>query len=87
VEWDLLSVGTFEDDVAIVDAARSASRPPREVCSTAAGVSDFASVVDRPDGIYGIAQWFDGCGDEPALGPRASDFAAAFSRATGRTTS
>jgi ABC-type branched-subunit amino acid transport system substrate-binding protein len=82
-EWDLLSVGTFEDDVEIVKAARSAPRPPREVCSIAAGVSHFASVVERPDGIYGIAQWFDGCGDRPALGPPASDFVSAFSRATG----
>jgi len=82
-EWDLLSVGTFEDDVAIVNAARSARTPPREVCSIAAGVSDFASVVEQPDGIYGIAQWSQGCGDRPALGPRASDFVAAFSSATG----
>jgi hypothetical protein len=82
-EWDLLSVGTFEDDVAIVNAARLAPRPPRDICSIAAGVSDFASVVKQPDGIYGIAQWFDGCGQEPALGPRASDFVAAFSSSTG----
>jgi ABC-type branched-subunit amino acid transport system substrate-binding protein len=82
-EWDLLSVGTFEDDVAIVNAARSARRPPRELCSVAAGVTDFASVVKQPDGIYGIAQWFDGCGDQPELGPRASDFVGAFSRAAG----
>ena len=39
----LFSVGTFEDDVEIVNAARSAARPPRDICSIAAGVSDFAS--------------------------------------------
>jgi substrate-binding family protein len=82
-EWDLLSVGTFEDDVAIVNAARSARRPPRDICSIAAGVSDFASIVRQPDGIYGIAQWADGCGQHPALGPRASDFVAAFVHSAG----
>ena len=41
-DWDLFSVGTFEDDVEIVNAARSAARPPRDICSIAAGVSDFA---------------------------------------------
>ena len=82
-EWDLLSVGTFEDDVQIVNAARSAARPPRDICSIAAGVSDFASIVERPRGIYGIAQWFEGCGQRPALGPTADDFVTAYSRSAG----
>jgi branched-chain amino acid transport system substrate-binding protein len=68
-EWDLFSAGTFEDDVAIVKAARAANRPPRTIGSVAAGVHDFASEVDDPDGIYGIAQWFPGRTEEPELGP------------------
>ena len=82
-DWDLFSVGTFEDDVEIVNAARSAARPPRDICSIAAGVSDFAAMVEQPRGIYGIAQWFDGCGQRPALGPAADDFVAAYSRSAG----
>jgi hypothetical protein len=76
----LLSAGRFEDDVSIVNAARSLTRPPRDICSIAAGVSDFASLVEQPSGIYGIAQWFDGCGDRPELGPAAAEFVEAYSR-------
>ena len=32
------------------------------------------SEVDRPDGIYGIAQWFPGRGEEPELGPSEEAF-------------
>jgi ABC-type branched-subunit amino acid transport system substrate-binding protein len=78
--WDLFSVGTFEDDVAIVNDARSAPRPPRAVCSVAAGVRDFASVVDDPEGIYGIAQWFPVREARPKLGPTEHDFATAYRR-------
>jgi branched-chain amino acid transport system substrate-binding protein len=81
--WDLFSVGTFEDDVAIVNHASSARRPPRALCSVAAGVRDFASMVERPDGIYGIAQWFPGRGAQPDLGPTESDFLAAYRRIAG----
>src|SRR4051794_36992375 len=45
--WDLFSAGRFEDDVAIVNAARAARRPPRAICSIAAGVQDFAAEVER----------------------------------------
>jgi len=75
--WDLLSVGTFEDDVEIVNAAKSASRPPRTLCSVAAGVRDFASIV-KPDGIYGIAQWFLGREGRPELGPTEAEFVTAY---------
>jgi branched-chain amino acid transport system substrate-binding protein len=78
--WDLFSVGTFEDDVAIVNDARSAPRPPRAVCSVAAGVRDFASMVDDPEGIHGIAQWFPGREARPELGPTEHDFATAYHR-------
>jgi ABC-type branched-subunit amino acid transport system substrate-binding protein len=78
--WDLFSVGMFEDDVAIVNEARSAPRPPRTVCSVAAGVRDFASMVDHPDGIYGIAQWLRGRHTRPELGPTERDFVTAYRR-------
>jgi ABC-type branched-subunit amino acid transport system substrate-binding protein len=78
--WDLFCAGTFEDDVAIVNEARSAARPARALCSIAAGVRDFASMVDRPDGIDGIAQWFPGRAATPELGATEDDFVAAYSR-------
>jgi hypothetical protein len=81
--WDLFSVGTFEDDVAIVRHGVSASRSPRAVCSIAAGVRDFASVVDRPDGIYGIAQWFPGRDERPKLGLSERKFVTEYRRVAG----
>jgi hypothetical protein len=78
--WDLFSVGTFEDDVAIVNYARSAPRPPRAVCSVAAGMRDFASMVHDPEGIHGIAQWFPGREARPELGPTEHDFVTAYRR-------
>ena len=81
--WCLFSVGTFEDDVSIVNRARAASRPPRVLCSVAAGVRDFASTVDEPKGIFGIAQWFPGRDETVALGPAERDFIAQYRRATG----
>jgi ABC-type branched-subunit amino acid transport system substrate-binding protein len=78
--WDLFSVGTFEDDVAIVKDARSTTPPPRGICSVAAGVRDFASMVDDPKGIYGIAQWFPGREAQAELGPSEHDFVAAYHR-------
>jgi ABC-type branched-subunit amino acid transport system substrate-binding protein len=78
--WDLFSVGTFEDDVAIVKDACSSARRPRAICSVAAGVRDFASMVDEPEGIYGIAQWFAGRETQPELGPTEQDFVTAYRR-------
>jgi branched-chain amino acid transport system substrate-binding protein len=80
--WDLFSVGTFEDDVEIMRAAKSASRPPRTLGSVAAGVRDFATMVD-PDGIYGIAQWFPGRDEPPELGPGEAEFVTAYRREAG----
>lgn len=79
--WDLFSVGTFEDDVTIVNRARAASRAPGVLCSVAAGVRDFASMVDEPNGIFGIAQWFPGRDEPVALGPVERDFIAQYQRA------
>jgi hypothetical protein len=64
--------------VAIVNAARSAPRPPRLICSVAAGVRDFSSMVEDPEGIYGIAQWFPGRETRPELGPSEHDFVTAY---------
>jgi branched-chain amino acid transport system substrate-binding protein len=81
--WDLFSVGTFENDVAIVNDALSASRPPRALCSVAAGVRDFAAMVEHTDGIYGIAQWFPGRATRPEVGPTERDFVTAYRRLVG----
>jgi ABC-type branched-subunit amino acid transport system substrate-binding protein len=81
--WDLFSAGVFEDDVAIVNQARAAKLPPRAVCSIAAGVRDFASMVEDPDGIFGIAQWFPGRDQPVELGPSERDFVAAYQRLAG----
>jgi ABC-type branched-subunit amino acid transport system substrate-binding protein len=78
VRWDLFCAGRFEDDVAIVDAARAAADPPRAICSIAAGVRDFASTVDAVDGIYGIAQWYPGHAERPEVGPAEDRFVAAY---------
>jgi ABC-type branched-subunit amino acid transport system substrate-binding protein len=76
--WDLFSAGRFEDDVAIVKAARLAEHPPRAICSIAAGVQDFGSEVDEPGGIYGIAQWSPGSDGVAELGPSEDEFIAAY---------
>jgi ABC-type branched-subunit amino acid transport system substrate-binding protein len=81
--WELFSAGVFEDDIAIVNEARSARRPPRAVCSIAAGVRDFALLVEDPDGIFGIAQWFPGRDRQAELGPSEQDFVSAYRRRTG----
>jgi hypothetical protein len=81
--WELFSAGVFEDDAAIVNQARSARRPPRAVCSIAAGVRDFASLVEERDGIFGIAQWFPGRDPQAELGPNELDFVAAYRSVAG----
>jgi hypothetical protein len=78
MRWDLFCAGRFEDDIAIVDAARCAPHPPRAIGSVAAGVRDFAEAVPDPDGIYGVAQWFPGHAPAPAVGPSEAEFTAAY---------
>jgi hypothetical protein len=83
--WDLLACGSFEEDVAAVTGARRLARPPRELCAVAAGVREFRSQVDRPDGVQGIAQWFPGAVPEavhPPIGPTEPEFLRAWSRWT-----
>ncbi|MDF5752876.1 hypothetical protein [Spongiactinospora sp. TRM90649] len=55
--WDLLCAGSFGEDIATVNAATAAPCPPRHVCATAAGVGRFGTAADRPEGVYGMAQW------------------------------
>jgi hypothetical protein len=79
-EWDLLSVGTFEDDVAMVKQAKTLPNPPRSICAVAAGVREFGDLVDDPADTFGIAQWFPGSSQQPALGPGEADFLSAYSK-------
>lgn len=81
--WDLFSAGAFEDDVALATRALSLSRPPRILCTVAAGVREFAEMVAEPHGVYGIAQWFPGQGGVPELGPAEGEFLAGYSGLTG----
>jgi hypothetical protein len=78
--WDLFSVGVFEDDVLIVNQARTASRSPRAICSIAAGVQDFATMVKEPEGVFGIAQWFPGRDEAAELGPVEGDLLEQYRR-------
>jgi ABC-type branched-subunit amino acid transport system substrate-binding protein len=82
-EWDLFSAGVFEQDAELVSKALRSAAPPRRVCAIAAGVREFGRVVDDPDGVFGIAQWFPGSKDEVALGPSEEDFLSAYADAGG----
>lgn len=80
-EWDLVSAGAFEDDVATVRRALAAAAPPRRVCSVAAGVRDFSGAVPSPEGVYGVAQWFPGSAGDVLLGPGEAEFLGAYAGA------
>ena len=77
-EWDLFSAGVFEQDAEMVGKALRLPTPPRQVCTIAAGVREFANSVDDPEGVFGIAQWFPGSEAEVALGPSEGDFVGAY---------
>jgi len=81
--WSLISAGTFEDDTATVVRARCLTRPPRLTCAVAAGVRDFSKVVERPEGTFGIAQWFNGSGNAALVGPGEREFLDAYHAAVG----
>jgi hypothetical protein len=81
--WDLLSAGAFEADAGMVAAARALARPPRHVCSVAAGVRDFRETPAYADGTYGVAQWFPGSGVEAEVGPGEAAFVRAYEELTG----
>ena len=77
-EWDLFSAGVFEQDADLVSKALRLPRPPRQVCAIAAGVREFGRVVNDPEGVFGIAQWFTGSSHEVLLGPAEDDFLRAY---------
>ena len=82
-DWILITAGTFEEDTDTVTRAHLLARPPRITCAVAAGVRNFRHAVEHPDGTFGIAQWFQGSGQEPLLGPSERDFLDAYDRAVG----
>jgi ABC-type branched-subunit amino acid transport system substrate-binding protein len=82
-DWALLTAGTFEHDIAIVSGALELTRQPRLICAVAAGVRAFGQAVQRPDGIFGIAQWFPGSLPEAEIGPGEGEFVAAYSQMRG----
>jgi len=82
-DWTLMTAGTFEEDTDIVRRARLLARAPRITCAVAAGVREFRHAVDHPDGTFGIAQWFEGSGQVPQLGPSERDFLDAYHAAVG----
>jgi ABC-type branched-subunit amino acid transport system substrate-binding protein len=81
--WDLFSAGSFEEDVALVTAARTLPVPPRTIGTVAAGVREFRDAVSDSDGVLGVAQWFPGTVGEVAVGPSEDAFLAAYRRRTG----
>ena len=82
-EWDLFSAGVFEQDAELVGKALRSATPPRRVCAIAAGVREFGNVVDDPDGVFGIAQWFPGSQQDVALGPAEDEFTGAYAGRAG----
>jgi hypothetical protein len=82
-EWDLFSAGVFEPDAELVSKALRSATPPRHVCTIAAGVREFGNVVDDPDGVFGIAQWFPGSRQDVALGPAEDQFTGAYASRVG----
>jgi branched-chain amino acid transport system substrate-binding protein len=82
-DWVLLTAGTFEHDIAVVNRALDLTQQPQLICAVAGGVRAFGQAVQRPDGIFGIAQWFPGGLPEAEIGPPEDEFVAAYSRRQG----
>jgi ABC-type branched-subunit amino acid transport system substrate-binding protein len=82
-DWDLFSAGVFEQDAELVGKAQRLAVPPRRICAVAAGVREFGRVVDDPEGVFGIAQWFSGSSHSPELGPGEDEFVRAYSAMAG----
>jgi branched-chain amino acid transport system substrate-binding protein len=77
--WALFSAGTFEQDVEIVRRSRGHSNPPSTICAVAAGVQEFASEIEHPEGIYGVGQWFPGTvANSHEIGPSETTFLTAY---------
>jgi ABC-type branched-subunit amino acid transport system substrate-binding protein len=82
-DWDLFSAGVFEQDAELVGKAQRLPAPPRRICTVAAGVREFGRVIDNPEGVFGIAQWFPGSSAAAAFGPGEGEFVDAYSAANG----
>lgn len=82
-EWDLISAGVFEQDAELVSNVLRSAAPPRLLCAIAAGVREFGRVVDDPDGVFGIAQWFPGSRRDVELRPLEDEFLGAYTRRSG----
>jgi hypothetical protein len=81
--WDLLTAGSFGEDIETVRRARHLPHPPRRVCAVAAGVREFAAAAGNARGVFGIAQWFPGSGHGAELGPDEADFLRAYAAEAG----
>ncbi|HEY2765221.1 MAG TPA: ABC transporter substrate-binding protein [Pseudonocardiaceae bacterium] len=81
--WDLFCAGSFEEDVARIEAARTLAATPRVIGAVAAGVRDFSQAVTSAEGVFGIAQWFPGRGTDVEVGPAERDFLLAYTELTG----
>lgn len=82
-EWDLLSAGVYEHDIAAVRRAKTLANPPRLLCSVAAGVASFAWDVGDPEGVFGIGQWTSGLSSAVDAGLAEPEFLAAWRRRFG----
>lgn len=83
VAWDLFCAGSFDEDVARVNAALTLAGPARLIGAVAAGVHDFGQEVTGAEGVFGIAQWFPGRSTVVELGPPERGFLRAYSGLTG----
>lgn len=81
--WDLFCAGSFEEDVARIEAARALAATPRVIGAVAAGVRPFSQAVSNAGGVLGIAQWFPGLRSGAELGPSERDFLRAYTELTG----
>jgi ABC-type branched-subunit amino acid transport system substrate-binding protein len=84
-EWVLLTAGTFEHDIAIAGRALQLAEQPQLICAVAAGVRAFGQAISRPDGIFGIAQWFPGSSPGAEIGPAEDEFVETYARLHGAT--
>jgi Periplasmic binding protein len=81
--WDLFSAGAFEEDVSTIRNALQLGKPPRAVCSVAAGVMEFSRAVPDPAGIFGIGQWAPRLGIGAQVGPAETEFLSTYARRAG----
>jgi hypothetical protein len=81
--WDLFCAASFDEDVQIVRRALSLPQRPSDVCAVAAGVREFGTAIDDPEGIFGVGQWRPHSGHVAEIGPAETDFMAAYTDRAG----